>query len=367
MQGELLKKDEERMRYLDTPPPFLTKYSEAEASRALRFFDKWCPGVADEIQGTVDSLGISITDVAFLGGKSKANGTSAIPIREDSPAKKRASHCSHLAVLPSISEDRHTHVGRNMDFHPADSDLRLCTTRIQGKASHIGFSDMIFGRVDGMNEHGLCVTTSNGPPGGKPEPVIGVPFFVAVRAVLDSCRTVDEALDVIGEMPIAWSTNIIVADRRGEAALIEIAYAQRATKRIGPGTRGQSLCATNHHTLPAMMPYGARRMRHSVVRHRTVVSRLQDAAPGIGGDSIKAILGERMPEGVCCQHYSGWLGTLWSMVFDVTDGHVEICFGAPCSSRNVWRSFGLQGTVGSTEYAAHLPDTPINPGSLSAE
>jgi len=30
----------------------------------------------------------------------------------------------------------------------ADADLRLCTTRIVGKLSHLGFSDMSYGRLE---------------------------------------------------------------------------------------------------------------------------------------------------------------------------------------------------------------------------
>jgi hypothetical protein len=50
------------------------------------------------------------------------------------------------------------------------------------------------------------------------------------------------------------------------------------------------------------------------------------------------------------------------MIFDVTNTTVEICFGAPSSKRNAWRSFGLQDPVGVTEYVAHLPDEPADPG-----
>lgn len=94
-----------------------------------------------------------------------------------------------------------------------------------------------------------------------------------VRALLERCGTVDEALEVMASLPIAWCTNYLVTDRRGEAALIEVAYSQRAVKRIGPGSEEPFLWATNHYTLPAMRAYDTGRRRESVLRHRAIGSR----------------------------------------------------------------------------------------------
>jgi hypothetical protein len=129
-----------------------------------------------------------------------------------------------------------------------------------------------------MNERGFCVTTSWGAPGVWLEGE-GLPYFSVVRALLDRCRTVDEAV-----------------------------------------------------------------------------------VPHVNRDSLRGRLSEPMPKGVCLHHYSHGLGTLWSMIFDVTDTRVEICFGAPSSPKNSWHTFGLQGPTGSTEYKAHLPDKPAAPG-----
>jgi predicted choloylglycine hydrolase len=357
LQAEMLKDDAERNKYLTPTLPFLEGYTRREADRALAYFDAHCPGIREEIQGAADAFGVPVQEIAFLGGRSQENGSSAIPVGRT----EGGSHCSHFAVLPSASEDGHVYVGRNVDCGPDDLDLRLCTTRVHGKPAHIGFSDMIFGRVEGINEHGLCVTTSWGAPGVWLEGE-GLPYFAAVRAILDRCRTVDEALDVVADLPIAWCTNFIVADRSGEAALVEVAYAHRGVRRIGPGSADQFLCATNHYTLPEMKPYDVRRLRQSVTRHQTITSRLGSAVACVDRNTMRSLLSEPMPEGVCLHHYSSGLGALWSMVFDVTDRTAEICFGAPDSPRNPYRPFGLRDPVGLTEYTAHLPDEPVAPG-----
>jgi len=71
---------------------------------------------------------------------------------------------------------------------------------------------------------------------------------------------------------------------------------------------------------------------------------------------------EPFPHGLCLHHYAQGMGTLWSTIFDVTETAVDVCFGAPSSEKNQWRSFGLQDPIGITEYQAHLPDEVADPG-----
>jgi hypothetical protein len=370
LQGQMLKGDPQRLRYLTPTLPFLQPFSGAGAQKALAYYDRYCPGIGDEIQGAADAVGVPIQDIAFLGGKDRESGASRIPVDEPASGAGRRSggsgrsqggRCSHFAVLPSASEDGHLYAGQNEDCGPGDLDLRLCTTRVRGKPAHIGFSDMTFGRVQGMNEHGFCVTSSWGAPMVW-LPGEGLPYFAVVRALLDRCQTVDQALDVLAGLPIAWCTNVIVSDRSGSAALIEVANDHRGVKRIGPGSADPFLWATNHYTLPAMVPYDTARMRQSVTRHHIIESRLKSVVPHVSKATMRGLLSEPLPQGVCMHHYSSGLGTLWSMVFDVTETSVEICFGAPSSIRNAWHTFGLRDPMGSTEYPAHLPDEPVPPG-----
>ena len=58
--------------------------------------------------------------------------------------------------------------------------------------------------------------------------------------------------------------------------------------------------------------------------------------------------------------YSDGFGTLWSMIFDLTDGEVEICFGAP--GFNPWYTFTLDGTDATKEYNAKFPDKKMDTG-----
>ncbi len=361
-QGEELKKDKQRANFLTPTLPFLDGYSQREAQRALAYIEKYCPGLEEEIQGTADGFGVPVEKIAFLGGKNKENSSSPIPVSE--PASRMiqlggSSHCSQLVILPSATKDGHIYAAQNTDGGLADLDLRLCTTRVKGKPAHIGFSDMIFGRTGGINEYGLCVTTSWGAPMMWPS-CEGLPYFAVMRALLDRCRNVEGALQTLASIPVAWCTNVIVSDLGGEAALIEVAGEDRDIKHIGNGSSDQFLCATNHYTSPNLHAYAASRRRESVTRRHTIESRIGAAAPKVSKETIRNLFSEPFPHGLCLHHYSEGLGTLWSTIFDLTETAVDVCLGAPSSEKNRWRSFRLQDPIGITQYEAHLPDETVN-------
>jgi predicted choloylglycine hydrolase len=363
-QGEELRKDKKRANYLTPTLPFLDGYSQREAQGALDYIEKYCPGLREEIQGAAEGFGVSVDGIAFLGGKNKESGFSPIPISGPAPGTSQptgSNNCSQLVALPSATEGGHLYAAQNTDCGPADLDLRLCTTRVQGKPAHIGFSDMIFGRGGGINEYGLCVTTSWGAPMMWP-PCEGLPYFAVVRALLDRCSDVNESLQTLDSIPVAWCTNFIVSDSSGKAALIEVAGEDRGMRCIGKGSSDRFLCATNHYTFPELHAYSTNRRRESVTRRQTIESRIAATVPQVNKEMIRNLLSEPFPQGVCLHHYAAGLGTLWSTIFDVTDIAVDVCFGAPSSEKNQWYSFGLHDSIGMTEYKAHLPDQAANPG-----
>jgi predicted choloylglycine hydrolase len=339
-QAEMLKVDPQRLSYLTPTLRFLDRFSPGRAEDELAYMNRHCPGIADEVRGAADALGVGIADIALIGGTPKGGG------------------CSQFAVTPLATRSGHTLVGQTMDSSPGDLDLRLCTTRVRGKAAHIGFSDMVMGRTQGLNEHGLCVTTSWGAPGVWPENE-GFPYFVAVRALLDRCESTEHATEVLAGLPIKWCTNFILSDRCGQVALVEVSGAHQGVRRLAPDE--VSISATNHYVLPEMQPHDVSRRRESVARQRTIDACLERATPEVEVETMRGLLARTMPGGVCQHYYSSGLGTLWCSITDVTEGTIEVCFGAPSSERNVWHMFGLGDAVGAQVYVAHLPDerTPV--------
>lgn len=339
-QGEALGQIPEAVRFFTSPLEAKGPLPPAEAEAALRFFECHCPGLNEEIHGFADALGVVPEQVVYY------------PFSHNPPTLSVSAGCSQVVVMPSHSADGHLRVARNYDFNHRMTEMRLALTRIEGQAAHLGFSELQFGRYDGLNEHGLCVTMSAGAPLVPAEPG-GCMFWCLIRTVLDRCATVLEALEVIEGIPLSFNLNLVVADRAGEAAVVEMASSHRAVRRIREGI----LVSTNHFDLPGMVLHDKNRTWNSVERTRIVRRRLSDTVDNL---ALRELLGTPFPGGLCAYDFSGFFGTLWSEIFDVTAGTVDICFGPP--SHNPWRTFTLQPPGEGATYAALLPDVPVEPG-----
>jgi predicted choloylglycine hydrolase len=299
-QGGFLVNIPEALDFMLVPASKMDKDALAKAEKAIEFHEKYCPGLNDEIRGFTDSLGAKQEQAAYY----------HFPF-------SRAGCCSHMAILPSLTADGHTYAGRSYEWSTED-ELRLCTARLQGKAAHMGFSVFQFGRFDGLNEFGLSATMSSAVPGSNPEGE-GCMFWSVIRTLLDRSKTVDDAINIVMDIPTCFNWNLILADRQGRAALVEIAgTSKKQMKMIDAGSPDQYIHSTNHYTLPGMKQYDTKRMANSVERY-DAISRGIGKAPKVDAEVLRSILSKSLPDGVCCHYYSDWLGTLWSMIFDLTE------------------------------------------------
>lgn len=213
-----------------------------------------------------------------------------------------------------------------------------------------------FGRYDGINENGLCVTMTNGIPCVMPEEE-GLRFWAVIRILLDRCKNVDEAIEMLESTPISSYCILLITDKNGQAVLAEICNDVRSYKRISSTSAEGYLCSTNHYTLPEMQHLVRNRMKHSLDRYNAVRDSLD--AGVADKKSIKNILSQKIPNGLACHYYHDGLGTLWSILYDVADIQADICFGSPLA--NTWYSFDLNSQEGVTEYKVVLPDEDSTP------
>lgn len=160
-------------------------------------------------------------------------------------------------------------------------------------------------------------------------------------------------------MKIADYRNIIVADRFGNAALIETAASKKAVKVTESNKNDKYLYSTNHYTIPYMKELGYPVTKHSIVRYEAIRASIEASSLKTKED-LRKTLSTCMPDGVCCHHYADGMGTLWSMIFDPMEKSAEICFGSP--GINKWRRFYLNSPVGVQTYTAVLPNQAADNG-----
>ncbi|MEM2088173.1 MAG: C45 family peptidase [Thermoproteota archaeon] len=301
--------------------------------------------MTEEIQGLADSIGVGPEKLQIY-----------------NPPIYQPGNCSQIAVLSSSTRDKHVYVGRSYEYHHEMNDFRLCTVRIKGKVKHMGFSEYFLGRDDGINSHGLCVTFA-GCGIFKREPTKrGFNFFLVVRTLLENCRTVDEAVEHLEKMPVGGYWSFLVTDKNNKAALAQFFDGKSSFKRIGPDSTEGFLFSTNHYFLPDMVKYqeyaGDWILRNSKRRFELIDKRLSQASPNISGETVRDILSKEIYEGVCGHYYTDYFGTLFSVIYNLTELKAEICFGAP--THNKWQGpFSLDDPVGLNHYTAILPNKSI--------
>ncbi len=353
-QGKILKSNKEmhvriekslstflaQSGFLSSTKSDLKKMGFSSFRELQAFFEEHCPGLNEEMQGFADGLGVKLAEILFY------SATYTVP-----------KNCSQMAVLSSITNDKHVYVGRSYEWTYTEEDLRLCTTRIEGKAKHIGFSTFLFGRADGLNEHGVSATFTGGGIFGARCKQKGFQSHLIIRSILDNCRSVHDAMKFIQKTPVSGFFSLMIADKSSDAALVEFADGTFDTRRINNNSEDGCLFSTNHYTLPATVKSNELNcgiIGQSKKRHKLLASALKNSAQAINKERLRNILSRKFPEGVCDHYYSQGFGTVWSMIFDVTSAQADICFGAPTHNR--WRLFSLDQPASVKQYPAVFPD-----------
>lgn len=326
-------------------------WSTAETDEQAKLLGRHAPWLLEEVSGLAQGLGVPPERIL----------DTVVP-------RPILARCGHFALLPPGTSDGRPYHGRSYEFWLERSDLRLCSTLLTGCAGHIGFSELLFGRNDGINEHGLCVSISisGGVPGTHEGS--GLHYAVVTRILLDACGSVDEALELLETLPIGSCVNLVLSDAGGAAALFEAAGPMHAVKRAVPGSAAESfLLSTNHYTL--LRPSYA--YTNSIVRYNKTKDWIVSSAGRLDARTIQAFLELPYPEGLASWVRLRRRGTLWAMVFDPAGRRAEIRFGPP--PHNPWRRFeppraagaaagnpapsaGTGGTVYEAGFPADPPD-----------
>lgn len=274
-----------------------------------RLIQEFSPEINDEIDGLADRLKVKPEELNVLSDGSFPYGA-----------------CSHFCMLPSITENGHVLIGRSYEWEPYD-ELNLTVLRVDGLPAQIGFSLFLIGRMDGINEHGLSVTMSSCEfrqhSYGK-----GMWFPLIIRILLNRCETTEEAVYLFKQLPVCCSVNFLIADRFGNASVIETAcYGEE--KRSSIRRSDSFLVSANHFENKDMKEFDRHHGYHSELRQRAIERFIETERGTASLQTVKAVLSAKIPDGAACPFYLDGLGTLRSMAFDLTARKAAICFGSP--------------------------------------
>lgn len=350
-QGEFLKEHSPQyIRFYTSGKVNPKKLGFSSFEDLQNHYEAFCPGITDELTGIANSLGVKPRNLPMYGS----------PIYE-------SGNCSQISVLSSATDTGHVYVARSYELNQEMNDFRLCTTRIKGKTKHIGFSELLVFRDEGMNDHGFSVSFSGGGTFKTKPTKRGFPFFLIVRSLLDNCRDVNEAINYIERVPVRGFWNFLLTDKKSNAALVQFFDGDYAIQKINQDASEPYLFSGNHYKLPEVEKYqkfaGDWILANSKKRCNLIDSTLRNALPKVTTETLCELLSKELYEGVSGHYYTDFFGTLFSMIFDLTDLTVDVCFGTP--THNDWKGpFSVDGPMGVEYYTAIFPDKSIKTDDL---
>ncbi len=167
--------------------------------------------------------------------------------------------CSTISLPAAASPDGVARFGRNLDFPSLGvlnkhSALMIYHPAGRNQFAAIGWPGMI-GVLSGMNEYGLSLACMEVPRMARLP--TAMPYTLLYRTILEQCRTVDEAIDLLQRTPRQTANNLVLMDAAGNRVVVEIrpesvvvrrragaaAISTNASARARTGTRRRLLLA----------------------------------------------------------------------------------------------------------------------------
>ncbi len=287
-------------------------FTSEELAEKIECLTKFYPELVEELTEVARKFNKNLEDLRFVQDSYLTGGG-----------------CSLGALKPSNNTDQKMYLFRTYDMNPDITEIRLCSTKPSSGYTHTGFSTQFFGRSDGMNEHGLCVMfASCGMPVGhypgmqKPK-INGFNFMVVVRLLLEKCLNVEEAIDLFLHIPIASNVNLLVADSQNKIAILETLNGIKDHKLI----EENHAFLTNHAVLEEIKRHERVALTQSKTRERTLHDYFKDSQLN-SKESINELIATEYPQGLTSLNYGESFGTVYTVIFNVTDKQISYSFGS---------------------------------------
>ncbi|GAA0437424.1 C45 family autoproteolytic acyltransferase/hydolase [Lentibacillus halophilus] len=239
-------------------------------------FMRFAPGIWDELLGMRDALGLPMTDVLRDFGHYRVNA--------------KPSGCSVLTGSNFMV--------RNYDYHPTTYDGRYSFFQPtdQGYAM-MGPTSRVTGRMDGMNEKGLVMAYNFMQ---RRKPGDGFVSYMVGRIILETCATVDDAVQLLKDIPHRGSFSYIVLDRSDETYVIEVSPRSVDVRR--------SHTCTNHFELLT------HENRHHLDDSTRRLNLIQEKEDRICAYDAFRLMNDK-DRGVFADLYKSWAGTIHTTAY----------------------------------------------------
>lgn len=166
-----------------------------------------------EVEGMADGAGLPFDAVWLV----QCEPTFAA--RGNLPDRYRSPFCTMVAAVGDRAGADDVLVGRNLDWPDDDPPIVTETRPDKGRAFlQVGFPWNV-GVFTGMNDAGLVLCAERVEPHGEPS-IDGAPVELVLRGVLQSCRTLEDAVAALSSLTYMRGYHVLAAHRSG-ARVIE--------------------------------------------------------------------------------------------------------------------------------------------------
>ncbi|MGE7946210.1 C45 family autoproteolytic acyltransferase/hydolase [Lysinibacillus sp. NPDC093688] len=226
---------------------------------------------------------------------------------------------------------------RNYDFSPEMYDSRLVWTNPTDGYASVGFSQQIIGRLDGMNEKGLIVGLHFVNNEYREEGFIATTI---VRMLLEQCANIEEALNLITNIPHGYCYNYSITDQSGTSVIVEASPQQQVINFTNP------LICTNHFQSEILREKNRIGVQGSIKRKDYVSSLLSESLSPMS--TYHRFNDESSP--LFFKHYKEYFGTLHTVVYSPKDLSIIIGVGGNCKPKMFSLKDYKEGTLILPEY-----------------
>ena len=296
----------------------------AGVERVLAALAEWRPSIVAELGGVAEGAGVPLAQVVALNARTEILAL----------GRGGASECSTVAAVIDgarvAAQTWDWHIELDPFWHThvvAGSGLRYAGLTEQGILSKIGVNEA------GLALHFNILGHAQDGPGG-------VPMHVLSHVVLSECRTVEEALALIRETPIASSSAFTMLDA-GRSVTVEMSPVGVFVSEESEG----AVIRTNHflNEMPLAEQKSALYEPDSSERRELLRERLGSGAPA-DEQALVALLesGPGEPPLTCVPDMALTFGERWAtlatVITEPAAGTIRILDGMPTAARTgAWR------------------------------
>ncbi len=195
------------------------------------------------------------------------------------------------------------------------------------------------GYSSGMNEDGFCLVDTNIPTKDHGP---GLCRYFLMGHLLKTCSSVNQAIEVISNLPHSGGGALLIADRTGDIAGIELGHAEQNYEKTET-----FLIKTNHFTssllnLSNVTKGRKSKLKNSMTRLKFINNTLKKGWNSINTEGIIELLKSHDPKnsGDICKHLSiDNTATISGAVYKPAEKKLYFSDGNPCNSE--WYTFSL--------------------------